>query len=131
MPACSHSVLYPSSNAYCANVSLSNCPSFKQYGRRLDLQFQPYHTYRKYKETSYMFCSSSLISGNLSCLFPFDIRKELKEYEISSLSCFFSCYVLDSFIHQQRVFVMLFVCLFLFPLRGGVWVIYIRLFQIF
>jgi hypothetical protein len=37
------------------------------------------------------------------------IGKEFEVYEISSLSSFFSCYVVGSFIHQQRVFVMLFV----------------------
>jgi len=50
-------------NAYCARFYLPDCPSFKQYGRRLDLQFEPNRTYRKYKETSCMFCSNSHISG--------------------------------------------------------------------
>jgi hypothetical protein len=55
------------------------------------------------------------------------IRKEFEEYEISSLSCFFSCYVVGSFIHQQRVFV---VGWLLFPLREDVWVLYIQFFSL-
>jgi len=71
-----------------------------------------------------MFCSNSLLLVEISPVWFRLIRKELEEYEISSLSCFFSCYVLGSFIHQQTVFVMVFVCLFLFPLREGVWVFF-------
>jgi hypothetical protein len=124
MPASSHSGLYPS-NAYCTSFSLSNCPSFKQYGHRLDLQFQPNHTYRKYKETSHMFCSNSLISGNLSCLVPF--HKEGTWGIWNKHTVLFFLMLCSWFFHSPTEG----VCLFLFPLRESVWVLYIWLFQIF
>jgi hypothetical protein len=110
MPACSHSVLYPSSNAYCASFSSSNCPSFKQYGCRLDLHFQLNRTYRKYKETSHMFCSNSLISGNLSCLVPFD--KEGTWGIWNKLPVLFFLMLCSWFFHSPTEGVCYGVCLF-------------------